>query len=480
MRAHETVGLVGTVVLGEGAAVGRGAHPHPPVGAQAALDTGAHAQAAPVVSIGEFLQQGGFAHQLLVAIQKGRFFERRLQPLLFGRDGQGDHQLFPVAEEVAVFPLPFHADTGIGLIAGSGADRARRSFTHHQLHGQDNHAVLARRRHVLDVALAYHAEQAQAAELVHIVLHPALVPGLRPGLPGGAFADVGRADVLVALHHDLAQQGRRTGIHHDLGIEGPGRAVEEIALAAHLGQRIATAAQAFGQFFHGFQHLVGRDGFTGGDPAQGIGKTRGRGRFAGLVAPQGPQTAVRRPPLAVLEGRGHHGDRLIAHRGPAQHIAGARRQMQAHRDRFGRAVHLEGRRTVIIALGMQQLDRRLHIAPGPALQGQQAVRRVGAQLLQLAQVPHLVRQAAVPLGGRRRGSRPFTVGGIRLWGCRSGLVALLRAAAQGHALGFPVRIRGRGAFLVRGGAALPVHFDGQLVRDSLALSGGHLGPAVIT
>lgn len=26
----------------------------------------------------------------------------------------------------------------------------------------------------------------------------------------------------------------------------------------------------------------------------------------------------------------------------------------------------------------------------------------------------------------------------------------------------------------------PVHFDGQLVGDALALSGGHLGPAVIT
>ena len=377
-----------------------------------------------------------------------------------------------------MFPLPFHTDAGIGLIAGSGADRARRPLAHHQAHGQDHHAVLARRRHVLDGALAHHAEQAQAAELVHIVLHPALVPGLRPGLPGGALADVGGAHVLVAFHHDPAQQGRRTGIHHDLGIERTGRAVEEVALAAHLGQGIAPAAQTFGQFFHGFQHLVGRHGFTGSDPAQGIGKTRGRGRFAGLVAPQGPQAAVRRPPLAVLEGRGHHGRRIIAHRGPAQHIAGARRQVQAHRDRFGRAVHTEGRRTVIIALGMQQFDRRLHIAPGPAFQAQQAVRRIGTQLLQLAQGPHLVRQARVP-GGRGPGSRAPVPGSACLRRFLPGLAAVRRAAVQGHALGLLVGIRGRGTFFIRRGTTLAVHLDGQFVGDAFALSGGHLGPAVI-
>ena len=128
---------------------------------------------------------------------------------------------------------------------------------------------------------------------------------------------------------------------------------------------------------------------------------------------------------------------------------------------------------------MHQLDRRLHIPPGPAFQAQQAVRRIGTQLLQLAQGSHLVRQAAVPLGSRRRGACALAAGSVRLRGCRSGPLALFRAATQGHALGLPVRIRGRGALFIRCGAALPVHFDGQFVGDAFALGVGHLRPAVI-
>ena len=127
---------------------------------------------------------------------------------------------------------------------------------------------------------------------------------------------------------------------------------------------------------------------------------------------------------------------------------------------------------------MQQFDRRLHIAPGPAFQAQQAVRRIGTQLLQLAQGPHLVRQARVP-GGRGPGSRAPVPGSACLRRFLPGLAAVRRAAVQGHALGLLVGIRGRGTFFIRRGTTLAVHLDGQFVGDAFTLSGGHLGPAVI-
>ncbi len=67
---------------------------------------------------------------------------------------------------------------------------------------------------------------------------------------------------------------------------------------------------------------------------------------------------------------------LVTHPGPAQSVARPRFQQQGHAHRRGALIQTERDLAVIIALGMQQFQRAFRIGAGPALQSQQAVRRL--------------------------------------------------------------------------------------------------------